>query len=130
MSSISSESDYAIPPDACSMDSDYSEPEHKVQRTSSYSCESAGPVSSAGPPQTPAVNGGLTQICPQEVLEKSGYLLKMGSRVKAWKRRWFILRNGEILYYKSPVSPSPVQPSRRPLPRHGGNCVCVFLPSE
>ncbi|XP_068608263.1 LOW QUALITY PROTEIN: pleckstrin homology domain-containing family H member 1 [Brachionichthys hirsutus] len=80
MSSISSESDYAIPPDACSLDSDHSEPEHKVQRTSSYSCESSGP----------------------EMLEKSGYLLKMGSRVKAWKRRWFTLRNGEILYYKSP----------------------------
>lgn len=44
MSSISSESDYAIPPDAYSLDSDYSEPEHKVQRTSSYSCESTGPV--------------------------------------------------------------------------------------
>ncbi|KAM9354352.1 pleckstrin homology domain-containing family H member 1 isoform 2-T2 [Pholidichthys leucotaenia] len=80
MSSISSESDYAIPPDAYSLDSDYSEPEHKVQRTSSYSCESIGP----------------------EMLEKSGYLLKMGSQMKAWKRRWFILRNGEILYYKSP----------------------------
>ncbi|XP_066530729.1 pleckstrin homology domain-containing family H member 1 [Hoplias malabaricus] len=80
MSSISSESDYAIPPDAYSVDSDYSEPEQKVQRTSSYSYESVGP----------------------ESLEKSGYLLKMGSQVKAWKRRWFILRNGEILYYKSP----------------------------
>ncbi|KAM8833831.1 pleckstrin homology domain-containing family H member 1 [Synchiropus picturatus] len=80
MSSVSSESDYAIPPDAYSLDSDYSEPEHKVQRTSSYSCESTGP----------------------EMLEKSGYLLKMGNQVKAWKRRWFILRNGEILYYKSP----------------------------
>uniref|UniRef100_A0A8C2E342 Pleckstrin homology domain containing, family H (with MyTH4 domain) member 1 n=1 Tax=Cyprinus carpio TaxID=7962 RepID=A0A8C2E342_CYPCA len=77
ISSISSESDYAIPPDAYSLDSDCSEPEHKVQRTSSYSCES-------------------------ESLEKTGYLLKMGSKVKAWKRRWFILRNGEILYYKSP----------------------------
>uniref|UniRef100_A0A9J8AM96 Pleckstrin homology domain containing, family H (with MyTH4 domain) member 1 n=2 Tax=Cyprinus carpio TaxID=7962 RepID=A0A9J8AM96_CYPCA len=43
MSSISSESDYAIPPDAYSLDSDCSEPEHKVQRTSSYSCESYGP---------------------------------------------------------------------------------------
>uniref|UniRef100_A0A3B3ZVH8 Uncharacterized protein n=1 Tax=Periophthalmus magnuspinnatus TaxID=409849 RepID=A0A3B3ZVH8_9GOBI len=80
MSSISSESDYAIPPDAYSLDSDYSEPEHKVQRTSAYSCESVGP----------------------ETLEKSGYLLKMGAQVKAWKRRWFVLRNGEILYYKSP----------------------------
>ncbi|XP_023807199.1 pleckstrin homology domain-containing family H member 1 isoform X2 [Oryzias latipes] len=80
VSSFSSESDYAIPPDACSLDSDHSEPEQKVQRTSSYSCESIN----------------------LEALEKSGYLLKMSSQVKAWKRRWFILRNGEILYYKSP----------------------------
>ncbi|XP_028853426.1 pleckstrin homology domain-containing family H member 1 isoform X2 [Denticeps clupeoides] len=80
VSSISSESDYAIPPDACSLDSDHSEPEHKVQRTSAYSCESTG----------------------SEMLEKSGYLLKMSTSVKAWKRRWFVLKNGEILYYKSP----------------------------
>lgn len=39
VSSLSSEGDYAIPPDACSLDSDYSEPEHKLQRTSSYSTE-------------------------------------------------------------------------------------------
>lgn len=77
MSSLSSEGDYAIPPDACSLDSDYSEPEHKLQRTSAYSTDG-------------------------ETLEKSGYLLKMGSRVKTWKRRWFVLRQGQILYYKSP----------------------------
>ncbi|XP_069773279.1 pleckstrin homology domain-containing family H member 1 isoform X2 [Narcine bancroftii] len=81
MSSVSSESDYAIPPDACSVDSDYSEPEHKLLRTCSvYSTESN---------------------C-NEPLEKSGYLLKMGGRVRTWKRRWFMLRNSEILYYKSP----------------------------
>ncbi|XP_004698721.1 pleckstrin homology domain-containing family H member 1 [Echinops telfairi] len=82
MSSLSSEGDYAIPPDACSLDSDYSEPEHKLQRTSSYSTDGLGL--------------GL------ESLEKSGYLLKMGSRVKTWKRRWFVLRQGQIMYYKSP----------------------------
>jgi hypothetical protein len=42
MSSLSSEGDYAIPPDAYSLDSDYSEPEHKVQRTSSYSIDGLG----------------------------------------------------------------------------------------
>ncbi|XP_006884822.1 PREDICTED: pleckstrin homology domain-containing family H member 1 [Elephantulus edwardii] len=82
MSSLSSEGDYAIPPDACSLDSDYSEPEHKLQRTSTYSIDGLG-------------LGG-------ESLEKSGYLLKMGSRVKTWKRRWFVLRQGQIMYYKSP----------------------------
>ncbi|XP_052638354.1 pleckstrin homology domain-containing family H member 1 isoform X2 [Harpia harpyja] len=81
MSSLSSESDYAIPPDAYSLDGDYSEPEHKLQRTSSYSTD-----------------GG---ICTEPV-EKSGYLLKMGSQVKMWKRRWFVLRNRQIMYYKSP----------------------------
>ncbi|XP_034498175.1 pleckstrin homology domain-containing family H member 1 isoform X3 [Ailuropoda melanoleuca] len=82
MSSLSSEGDYAIPPDACSLDGDYSEPEHKLQRTSAFSGEGPG-------------LGG-------ESLEKSGYLLKMGSRVKTWKRRWFVLRQGQIMYYKSP----------------------------
>lgn len=43
VSSLSSEGDYAIPPDACSLDSDYSEPEHKLQRTSSYSPDGLGP---------------------------------------------------------------------------------------
>ncbi|XP_074853311.1 pleckstrin homology domain-containing family H member 1 [Carettochelys insculpta] len=81
VSSLSSESDYAIPPDAYSLEGDYSEPEHKLQRTSSYSTD-----------------GG---IC-SEPMEKSGYLLKMGSQVKIWKRRWFVLRNGQIMYYKSP----------------------------
>ncbi|NWH34142.1 PKHH1 protein, partial [Chloropsis hardwickii] len=81
VSSLSSESDYAIPPDAHSLDGDYSEPEHKLQRTSSYSTD-----------------GG---IC-SEPMEKSGYLLKMGSQVKTWKRRWFVLRNRQIMYYKSP----------------------------
>ncbi|XP_036591199.1 pleckstrin homology domain-containing family H member 1 [Trichosurus vulpecula] len=82
ISSLSSESDYAIPPDAYSLDSDYSEPEYKVQRTSIYSTDGFGSYG--------------------ESLEKSGYLLKMDSRVKTWKRRWFVLRHRQIMYYKSP----------------------------
>lgn len=63
-------------------------------------------------PQGPHVTPPLCPLfpscfLPQEALEKSGYLLKMGSRVKTWKRRWFVLRQGQILYYKSPVRPSP-----------------------
>lgn len=54
------------------------------------------------------------------MLEKSGYLLKMGDQVKAWKRRWFILRNGGILYYKSPVRRTPCPPSKLP-----GSCQLV-----
>lgn len=73
MSSISSESDYAIPPDACSLDSDYSEPEHKVQRTSSYSCESSGPVSAA---QT--ATAAHAQLCVT-------HLCAVGVRRRCWR---------------------------------------------
>ncbi|XP_041487284.1 pleckstrin homology domain-containing family H member 2 [Microtus oregoni] len=80
VSSVASESDYAIPPDAYSADSECSQPEQKLPKTSSSSSE----------------NG------KNEPLEKSGYLLKMSGKVKTWKRRWFVLKGGELLYYKSP----------------------------
>lgn len=31
---------------------------------------------------------------------KSGWLSKMGAKNKAWKRRWFVLGGGQLLYYK------------------------------
>lgn len=81
-SSAASESDYAIPPDAYPIDAECSQPEQKLLKTCLASCD----------------NG------KNEPLEKSGYLLKMSVRVKTWKRRWFVLKGGELLYYKSPVS--------------------------
>uniref|UniRef100_A0A672ZY41 Pleckstrin homology domain containing, family H (with MyTH4 domain) member 2 n=1 Tax=Sphaeramia orbicularis TaxID=375764 RepID=A0A672ZY41_9TELE len=81
MSSVTSESDYAIPPDAYSTDTECSEPEQKLPKT----CSSASD------------NG------KSEPMEKSGYLLKMVKTwKKTWKRRWFVLKDGELLYYKSP----------------------------
>ncbi|ELK14747.1 Pleckstrin like proteiny domain-containing family H member 2 [Pteropus alecto] len=80
LSSVASESDYAIPPDAYSTDTEYSQPEQKLPKTCSSSID----------------NG------KNELLEKSGYLLKMSGKVKTWKRRWFVLKGGELLYYKSP----------------------------
>ncbi|XP_053568260.1 pleckstrin homology domain-containing family H member 2 [Bombina bombina] len=79
-SSMTSDSDYAIPPDAYSMDSEFSEPEQKLPKTCSSSSDCG----------------------KNELLEKSGYLLKMGGKIKTWKRRWFVLKAGELLYYKSP----------------------------
>ncbi|XP_074532607.1 pleckstrin homology domain-containing family H member 2 [Halichoeres trimaculatus] len=81
MSSMTSESDYAIPPDAYSTDTECSEPEQKLPKTCSSSSD----------------NG------KTEPMEKSGYLLKMVKTwKKTWKRRWFVLKDGELLYYKSP----------------------------
>uniref|UniRef100_A0AAY4DCV7 Uncharacterized protein n=1 Tax=Denticeps clupeoides TaxID=299321 RepID=A0AAY4DCV7_9TELE len=78
MSSITSESDYAIPPDAYLTDTECSEPEHKLPKTCCSSSDG-------------------------DSMEKSGYLLKMVKTwKKTWKRRWFVLKDGELLYYKSP----------------------------
>ncbi|XP_068729703.1 pleckstrin homology domain-containing family H member 1-like isoform X1 [Montipora capricornis] len=33
--------------------------------------------------------------------KKEGYLTKLGGRVKNWKRRWFVLTDGKLYYYKT-----------------------------
>ncbi|XP_061914794.1 pleckstrin homology domain-containing family H member 2 [Entelurus aequoreus] len=81
VSSMASECDYAIPPDAYSTDTECSEPEQKLPKTCSLARDN----------------------CKTESMEKSGYLLKMVKTwKKTWKRRWFVLKDGELLYYKSP----------------------------
>ena len=45
LSSMTSEGDYAIPPDAYSTDTDYSEPEQKLPKTSSSSSDNGKNVS-------------------------------------------------------------------------------------
>jgi hypothetical protein len=42
-------------------------------------------------------SGGLSE----NVALKSGYLMKKGERRKAWKKRWFVLRGGNLAMYKS-----------------------------
>uniref|UniRef100_A0A8B9RMW3 Pleckstrin homology domain containing, family H (with MyTH4 domain) member 2 n=1 Tax=Astyanax mexicanus TaxID=7994 RepID=A0A8B9RMW3_ASTMX len=89
LSSMASESDYAIPPDAYSTDTDCSEPENKLPKTCSSSSDSGKSYCST--------------LLFTEPMEKSGYLLKMVKTwKKTWKRRWFVLKDGELLYYKSP----------------------------
>ncbi|XP_022332423.2 pleckstrin homology domain-containing family H member 1-like isoform X4 [Crassostrea virginica] len=70
--------DYADPPDETSDKSDLEslEPEKKLLRYA-------------------------TDNHKLDTLEKFGYLSKLGGKVKMWKRRWFVLRNGELFYYKS-----------------------------
>ncbi|BGP42677.1 hypothetical protein JCM10449v2_006689 [Rhodotorula kratochvilovae] len=37
----------------------------------------------------------------ENVALKSGYLMKKGERRKAWKKRWFVLRGGQLAMYKN-----------------------------
>ncbi|XP_067214955.1 uncharacterized protein CG43867 isoform X5 [Linepithema humile] len=69
--------DYAIPPDALS----------------STSLESSMPsllmrVSGESPKRL-------------ESLEKTGHLAKLGGKLKTWRKRWFVLKNGVLTYWKS-----------------------------
>ena len=40
----------------------------------------------------------------EKALEKSGYLTKLGGKIKSWRRRYFVLKNGTLSYWKSQVA--------------------------
>ena len=40
----------------------------------------------------------------EKALEKSGYLTKLGGKIKSWRKRYFVLKNGTLSYWKSQVS--------------------------
>ncbi|GAA5821724.1 hypothetical protein JCM11251_000989 [Rhodosporidiobolus azoricus] len=42
-------------------------------------------------------SGGLSE----NVALKSGYLMKKGEKRKTWKKRWFVLRGGQLMMYKT-----------------------------
>ncbi|XP_059480674.1 uncharacterized protein CG43867 isoform X5 [Neocloeon triangulifer] len=93
MESATSE-DYAIPPDALSC-------------CESTSIESSMPSLVAGRSNscmmdvhdTPVHSANST--ANRESLEKQGYLTKLGGKLKTWRKRWFVLKNGVIMYWKS-----------------------------
>ncbi|XP_018336737.1 uncharacterized protein CG43867 isoform X2 [Agrilus planipennis] len=68
--------DYAVPPDA-------------------FSCDSTSMESSAL--RTSFVDSPKKSDC----IEKSGSLAKLGGKLKTWRKRWFVLKNGVLTYYKS-----------------------------
>ncbi|KAK1364985.1 pleckstrin homology domain-containing protein 1-like [Heracleum sosnowskyi] len=35
--------------------------------------------------------------------ERSGWLTKQGEYIKTWRRRWFILKQGKLFWFKDPV---------------------------
>lgn len=75
-SEIDDEDDYALPPDASL------EPPRSRSRTRASYLES---------PRKTA----------EKTLEKSGYLTKLGGKIKSWNKRYFVLNNGVLSYWKS-----------------------------
>ncbi|GBP32440.1 Uncharacterized protein CG43867 [Eumeta japonica] len=72
--------DYAIPPDAVS-----------CETSASPSIPSLG---RAPPPHADSPRR-------HDALEKSGHLAKLGGKLKTWRKRWFVLKNGTLSYWKS-----------------------------
>ncbi|KAL4711145.1 hypothetical protein ACJJTC_009516, partial [Scirpophaga incertulas] len=87
--------DYAIPPDAVSCDS------------SAPSATAASASASASASATASASLGSLARAPQDsprrhdALEKSGHLAKLGGKLKTWRKRWFVLKNGTLSYWKS-----------------------------
>ncbi|KAG8906339.1 hypothetical protein FRB99_007119 [Tulasnella sp. 403] len=52
---------------------------------------------------SPAVGRSIEELATlnDENIAKAGYLDKKGERRKTWKRRWFVLRQTQLSYYKS-----------------------------
>ncbi|XP_027089881.1 pleckstrin homology domain-containing protein 1 [Coffea eugenioides] len=38
--------------------------------------------------------------------ERSGWLTKQGEYIKTWRRRWFVLKQGKLLWFKDPFDSS------------------------
>ncbi|XP_026741550.1 uncharacterized protein CG43867 isoform X2 [Trichoplusia ni] len=71
--------DYAIPPDA-------------------VSCDSTASPSLASLCRAPPASDSPRR---HDALEKSGHLAKLGGKLKTWRKRWFVLKNGTLSYWKS-----------------------------
>ena len=78
--------DYAVPPDATST---------LIPSTPSRILMASENASLASPRKS---MGGI-----EKALEKSGYLTKLGGKIKSWKKRYFMLKNGTLCYWKSQV---------------------------
>ena len=44
----------------------------------------------------------MTTSQPSSFVVKEGWLIKQGGKYKTWKKRWFVLKNNHIAYYKEP----------------------------
>ena len=88
--------DYAIPPDASTMSSLAPLPSTPSRILMSQDAAGTAPSSVCSPRK--AFNNA------EKALEKSGYLTKLGGKIKSWRKRYFVLKNGTLSYWKSQVS--------------------------
>ncbi|CAL4101039.1 unnamed protein product [Meganyctiphanes norvegica] len=98
--------DYAVPPDARSeirVDAAGSlDPSTHLNTGGNVSVMSAR-TSCVDTTTNTLTSTSLNVLSPrrENSLEKSGYLTKLGGKLKTWKKRYFILKDGTLTYWKS-----------------------------
>ncbi|CAI8043468.1 Dual adapter for phosphotyrosine and 3-phosphotyrosine and 3-phosphoinositide [Geodia barretti] len=50
-----------------------------------------------------------TSIHSVSLASKAGYLVKMGAKVKSWKKRWFVLKDKNLSYYTKDTDTRPLR---------------------
>lgn len=101
--------DYAIPPDAAVV---VSHMPPTAEEPSSLVSVSGGGAASTAPVPVPCMNMSMQSLLMRssfadsplkkvETLEKMGTLSKLGGKLKTWQKRYFVLKNGSLTYYKS-----------------------------
>ncbi|XP_045773817.1 uncharacterized protein CG43867 isoform X3 [Maniola jurtina] len=75
----------------------------KQSKTRDTSFESGMSDDYAIPPDAVSCEGSGARDSPRrhDALEKSGHLAKLGGKLKTWRKRWFVLKNGTLSYWKS-----------------------------
>ncbi|XP_076065828.1 uncharacterized protein CG43867 isoform X3 [Oratosquilla oratoria] len=86
--------DYAIPPDARS---DSGSLESTLAPTLSARTSCVDPTSNT----LSSSHIGTMSPRRESSLEKSGYLTKLGGKLKTWRKRYFVLKDGTLTYWKS-----------------------------
>lgn len=111
--------DYAIPPDATltttmTMTMPPTVEEHSSMTSTAVAASSVGvaPPTGSAPVPVPCMNMSMQSLLMRssfadspvkkvETLEKMGTLSKLGGKLKTWQKRYFVLKNGSLTYYKS-----------------------------
>ncbi|KAK9727146.1 hypothetical protein RND81_05G261300 [Saponaria officinalis] len=55
--------------------------------------------------------------------ERVGFLLKQGEYIKTWRRRWFVLKKGKLLWFRDPADVKPTAVPRGIV--HVGKCTVI-----
>ena len=99
--SVSSDisADYAIPPDASDIGAGGGS--GAGAGDSSFRVSSSCALGAFDSPRKTICSGGGGT--GEKTLEKAGYLTKLGGKIKSWKKRYFVLKNGTLSYWKSQV---------------------------